>query len=98
MTTDPDRIDTLEKARALSLKKWEGLRGLTTTLFDEVDTRCGFCYLVDNQTGHKFECGKCLVHKYCDKVQKRMAELKEKLIDEIDRTISFIKQVKENDN
>ncbi len=95
---DPDKIDTLEKARAYSLSKWAEVRGLTTKLFDEIDTRCGFCYWVDTLTGGRFCCSECLVHEYCDRLQRRMAELRAELIDEIDRTISFIKQVKENDN
>lgn len=96
---DLDKIElTFEKARAMSLTKWGKVNELTSKLFSEIDSRCGFCYLVDEQTGTKFDCSKCLVTKYCDKVQKRMAEIHEELLDEIERTISFIRKVKADDN
>ncbi len=96
--TDPDKIDTLEKARALSLAKWVEAGELTRKLFEDIGTRCGFCYWCEEQTGEQFSCAKCLVIEYCNKVQKRMTEMEQELFDEIDRTISFIKQVTENDN
>lgn len=90
---DPDKIDTLEKARALTLLKWDSIKELNSKLWDEVDARCGFCHFRDhNLAGKTVDCEKCPVREKCDEIQKRGSDIEHELIGMIDDVLCYVRE------
>lgn len=96
--TDPDKIDTVEKARDLSLIKWSSIKEHTVHLWDEINSRCGFCFCTDKLTGKMFICTECPVKKKCDEVSRTSSNIEASLIGMIDDVLIFLGELKIDDN
>ena len=91
--TDPDIIDTLKKARDLSLKKWERVRTLAEELFDEIDISCGFCHYGMGRVKQwriESRCDLCTVAPRCRKIQSELSEIQNDLDNVIGSTLTFL--------
>lgn len=91
---DPDKIDTVEKARNLSLLKWGGVRESATQLFTDIDTRCGFCLYAEQLTGNWAACYKCPVQEKCKEINATSSNIEATLIRLIDNILNFLREMK----
>ena len=91
--TDPDIIDTLKKARDLSLKKWERVRTLAEELFDEIDKSCGFCHYGMGRVKQcmiESRCDLCTVEPRCKTINSKISEIQNDLGTVIGSTLTFL--------
>lgn len=97
--TDPDKIDTIEKARDLSLVKWRKIRELSNELFGEMESNCGFCFYgkfrSEEDAGLKGgRCELCTVEPRCNLIQETLSEVQDVLTPLIDDTLAFLTEMK----
>lgn len=97
-------VDTFEKARILSLEKWEKLQELSVEIFNEIDTKCGFCELGIFRVEEKGDpnaitfikkCDFCQVEDRCDIILEETSVLNASFDKFIGDILLFLRDLKE---
>ena len=102
MPTEEFTVDTVEKARGLSLIKWEKVRDLHVEFMDAVDENCAFCDLgkyrmiETNSEAIGTGCNKCGVYDRCHEIQSEASNIETLMRTLIEKTIIFLKDMDVN--
>lgn len=93
-------VKTFEKARKLSIDKWEKILVKISELENLMGAECGFCFLSEYKckTTRYYKCSHCLVENKCEEYKETMQNTLCKLELWVDETLlPWLNKIKENE-